>query len=88
MIDLGGMAADAVTVDAMARLALLARRLGRRVELRDVPPELEDLLAFTGLGGFVGEPAEELAVELHREPEEREHPLDVEEEAQLDDPAV
>ena len=87
VIDLGGVDADAVTVDAMARLALVARRLGRAVELRDPPPALLELLAFTGLDAVVAGSGDELRVELQGEPEEREDPLDVEEEAELDDPA-
>ena len=41
--------ADCATVDALARLQLCARKLGRRVRLRHVPAELHDLLALTGL---------------------------------------
>ena len=37
---------DAVTVDALARLQLTARRLGRRVRFRGACGELLDLLAF------------------------------------------
>lgn len=82
VIDLGAVVApDAVTIDAMARLALVARRLGRRVQLRDAPCELEELLAFTGLGGV-------LPLVLQGETEEWEDAFDVEEEAHLDDPPV
>jgi hypothetical protein len=40
---------DAVTVEALARLQLEARRLGRRLVFRDACGELRDLVAFTGL---------------------------------------
>ncbi|HJS27327.1 MAG TPA: STAS domain-containing protein [Actinomycetota bacterium] len=40
---------DAVTVDALARLQLEARRLGRRIVFRDACGELRDLVAFVGL---------------------------------------
>ena len=88
--DVGALAEpDAVTIDALARLQLTARRLGRRVELRSACEELEDLLTLTGLlevltvGGRVGS-----AVEAWREPELREQAPRVEEEADPDDPTV
>ena len=80
---------DATTIDALARLQLTARRLGRRVELRSACEELEDLLTLTGLlgvltvGGRVGS-----AVEAWREPELREQAPRVEEEADPGDPTV
>ena len=40
---------DAVTIDAIARLQLTARRLGRRIQLRDASGRLLELLAFVGL---------------------------------------
>jgi ABC-type transporter Mla MlaB component len=40
---------DAVTVDALARLQLAARRHGCRVRLRHASNELRDLVAFMGL---------------------------------------
>jgi ABC-type transporter Mla MlaB component len=40
---------DAVTVDALARLQLLARRLGCQVRLRNASDELVELVAFMGL---------------------------------------
>jgi ABC-type transporter Mla MlaB component len=39
---------DAVTIDALARLQLTARRLGYRVELRRAGEELEGLLMLAG----------------------------------------
>jgi anti-anti-sigma regulatory factor len=90
VIDLGAVVApDVVTIDAMARLALVARRMGCRVHLRDVPVELRELLAFTGLDAALADPdAAGLALELQGQAELREDPLDVEEEAELDDPSV
>lgn len=40
---------DAVTVDALARLQLLARQRGCRIRLRGAGPQLRDLLALMGL---------------------------------------
>jgi ABC-type transporter Mla MlaB component len=81
---------DAVTIDALARLQLTARRLGYRVELRRACEELEDLLSLTGLlGVLTGHRARVAsAVESWREPELREQLLRVEEEADPRDPTV
>ena len=46
----GGITADAVTIDALARLQLAARRQGCRIRLRDPSAELTALVAFLGLG--------------------------------------
>jgi hypothetical protein len=59
---------DIGAVDDVARLALLARRLGGRIVLSDVSPELRSLLELAGL-----------RVEVEREAERREEPLGVEE---------
>lgn len=40
---------DAGTVDALARVALTARRLGRALHLLDPCPQLQALLVLTGL---------------------------------------
>lgn len=40
---------DAVTIDALARLQLAARRHGCQVRLRGASNDLRDLLAFMGL---------------------------------------
>ena len=69
---------DMGTVDALARMALAARRLGRNVELRRARPDLLELLILAGL--------EELAVEVGRQPEEREEAGGVEEEDDSADP--
>jgi ABC-type transporter Mla MlaB component len=44
---------DAVTVDALARLALAARRHGARVLISGASLELRELIALMGLGGVL-----------------------------------
>jgi ABC-type transporter Mla MlaB component len=44
---------DAVTVDALARLQLAARRRGCRVRLCNASPELLELVAYLGLSDVV-----------------------------------
>jgi hypothetical protein len=76
---LGG--ADVETIDLLARLQLAARRHGRTLRFLHASPALSELTAFVGLEAV-------LPVEPGREAEEREDPVGVEEERQLDDPAV
>ena len=52
--DVRALAADARSVDALARLQLTARRLGCEIRLVRASPELDDLLSFLGLAGVVG----------------------------------
>jgi ABC-type transporter Mla MlaB component len=47
--EVDGVPADAVTVDALARLQLAARRTGCTIRLRCASPELRELVAFLGL---------------------------------------
>jgi ABC-type transporter Mla MlaB component len=47
--DVAGVGPDAVTVDALARLQLAARRRGCRVYLCNASPELVELVGFMGL---------------------------------------
>jgi ABC-type transporter Mla MlaB component len=47
--DVRGVHPDAVTVDALARLQLAARRHGCQVRLRNASDELRELVAFMGL---------------------------------------
>ena len=49
LCDVSGVDPDAVTVDALARLQLAARRQGCRVRLRNASDELLELLAFMAL---------------------------------------
>jgi ABC-type transporter Mla MlaB component len=48
-LDVSVARADALTVDALAQLQLLAKRRGCQVRLRGCSPELRDLVAFMGL---------------------------------------
>jgi ABC-type transporter Mla MlaB component len=49
LCDVSGVVPDAVTIDALARLQLAARRHGCQVRLRGASSELRELLAFMGL---------------------------------------
>jgi ABC-type transporter Mla MlaB component len=73
---------DAGTVDALARLHLTARRSGGCVRLCNVTPELLELVDFMGLRDVL------LSVEPGGQTEAWEHGVGVEEERELDDPAV
>jgi STAS domain len=79
--NVGVLAPDVTTVDALARLRLTARRLGRELRLHGATQELEELLVFLGLDDV-------LRLEPRGQPEEREDRLGVEEERELDDPAL
>ncbi len=58
---------DCVAVDALARLQLTVTRLGRRLVLLDVSPQLRALLCFAGLSEVLAQGAS--GVESRREPE-------------------
>jgi ABC-type transporter Mla MlaB component len=62
--DVGEAAADAVTVDALARIQLAARRHDCRLCLRHASTELAALIRFVGLADVL--PAEPLRLELER----------------------
>lgn len=49
LCDVNGVDPDAVTVDALARLQLAARRRGCKVQLCNASDELLELVAFMGL---------------------------------------
>jgi ABC-type transporter Mla MlaB component len=49
LCDVSGIDVDAVTVDALARLQLAARRHGCQVRLRRASSDLLELVAFMGL---------------------------------------
>jgi ABC-type transporter Mla MlaB component len=55
LCDVHDVAADAVTVDALARLQLAARRHGCQIRLCRASPELRELLALVGLQDVVPE---------------------------------
>ena len=54
-IDVCDVDPDAVTVDALARLQLAARRLSCRLLLHNASPELLKLVAFMGLADVLQE---------------------------------
>ncbi|MFD0356952.1 STAS domain-containing protein [Streptomyces sp. NPDC127110] len=75
--DASGVTAPTLTtVDALARLALTARRHGTPFTVTGTPPALRALLHLVGLG------------ELLRQPEQREPPRRVQERVQPDDPPL
>jgi ABC-type transporter Mla MlaB component len=57
LCDVSEIAADAVAADALARLALAARRLGCEISLRGSSRQLRELLAFMGLAEALPEAA-------------------------------
>lgn len=89
--DVGALAPDALAVDVLARLQLEAKRHGHEIRLRGASSELRELLAFAGLRDVLRAEAgciEPSRVQPGRQAEEREQPLRVEEEGELDDPAA
>jgi kynureninase len=76
---------DVAAADALARLQLATRRLGRRMLVRNASADFTDLLVLMGLGEVL---PLGLRLEVGRQPEEREERLGVEEERELADPAV
>jgi hypothetical protein len=81
LCDVGALAADAVAIDALARIQLAARRMGRQVVLHHAADDLRDLLAFAGLAGALG-------IEPGGQAEQRKQRVGVEEEGELDDPTA
>jgi hypothetical protein len=80
--DAAGLGPDVATVDALAQLALLARRAGLRLRIEHCTPQLRAVIGLVGLADVL------LGVEMGGQPEQREQRLGVEEERQLDDPAL
>jgi anti-anti-sigma regulatory factor len=76
---------DAVAVEALARLQLAARRVGRRIHLLHACPELRDLIALMGLHEVFRLPGP-LPVEGGGQAEEGEPARRVEEERDPGDP--
>lgn len=72
---------DAGVIGALARLGLIARRLGVELRLSHVSDELAELLRLAGLDEVLG-------VEPRGQPEEREQRLGVQEEGDVGDPAL
>ena len=78
---------DVAAVEALARLRVATRRLGRRMHVQNASVDFEALLTFMGLGDVL--PVRiDLRLEVVRQTEEREERLGVEEERELPDPAV
>ena len=78
--DVSGVAPNAATIDVLAGLQLVTRRLGLQLRLHGASAELQELVAFFGLG-------DALRVEVERQAEEGKQGFGVEEERELDDPA-
>ena len=55
LCDVSAVESDAVSVDALARLQLAARRLSCRLLLGNASPELLELVAFMGLADVLEE---------------------------------
>ena len=55
LCDVSGVVPDAVTVDALARLQLAARRHGSQVRLRQASSELLELVEFMGLSDVLAD---------------------------------
>lgn len=90
--DVGGVLhADAVVLDALARLQLTARRAGCAVQFQRVSEVLHGLLALTGFAEVLclGDgPADQSVVEVGRQPEQREQVGGVQEGVEPDDPVT
>jgi hypothetical protein len=83
--DVSGLAdADVVTVEALARLRLTARRHGWALRVHGAEPGLLRLIGFLGLADALGEPLGEPL----REAEQREQVRRVEEVVDARDPPV
>jgi len=54
LVDVEGATADATTLDALARLALIARRYGCEPRLCRASPELRELIELAGLSDALG----------------------------------
>lgn len=72
--------ADLATLDALARASLNALRLGARLRVVNVTPELEELILFAGLD-------EVLLGRRERQAEQREEAFGVEERREAGDPS-
>jgi hypothetical protein len=78
--DVRGVPATLASVDRLARLQLDARRSGIERRLRNVSPELDELVCLCGL-------RRALRLDAGGQAEQREEGVDLEEERQVDDPA-
>jgi ABC-type transporter Mla MlaB component len=55
LCEVGSVEPDAVTIDALARLQVTARRHGCRILLRHTSHELRELIAFMGLSDVLAD---------------------------------
>jgi ABC-type transporter Mla MlaB component len=78
------MSPDAGTVEALARMQLTARRLGRTVKIRGACGELKDLVTLSGLSDVL--PCDELSLEVSGQAEQGKEAGGVEEEGDPADP--
>ena len=86
--DVGGLEGpDVLTIDALARLQLVATRAGRRLWLRHAPDDLRKLIALVGLAGVLP-PSAALRLETVGQAEEREQCRGVQEEDNPRDPVA
>jgi ABC-type transporter Mla MlaB component len=84
--DIGGLdRADLEAIDAIARLALAAQRLGCALRLENASPDLRDLVALVGLAEVVSCWTAS-GIESGGQAEQREVPGGVEEERDPADP--
>src|SRR3954452_25327184 len=81
--DVSELAAELAAVDALARLSLVARRLGCPLKVRRASPELRDLVELCGLTDALG-----VVRRNGRQPEQRKQPVHVEERVDPDDPPL
>lgn len=78
---------DVVAIDALARLQLTTRRLGRQLRLRRASRELQELLAICGVREVVPLAAE-LSLEAEGQPKQGEQPRGVQERVDPGDPTA
>ncbi len=81
ILDCACLGPEAETIDRIARLHLLIRRSGCRLQLSNVDQALLELVRLCGLSGALG-------VEPGRQAEEGEEARGVEEEGELGNPPV
>jgi ABC-type transporter Mla MlaB component len=79
--DVSALAAEVAAIEALARLALHARRSGCSLRLRRASPQVRELVELCGL-------SDALSVECQRQAEEREEPLGVQEGVESGDAPV
>ncbi|MGP3984902.1 STAS domain-containing protein [Streptomyces sp. KR80] len=86
-VDVGSLAADLAALEALARMQLTARRLGRRIRLCHADTALRNLLAWAGLDDLLP-PATDLGLEPGGQSEQREQVRGVQEGVESGDPPV